>query len=244
MNRVLTIAALVLVVSTRFLWAQVQTPMRVTPFGGVQEPLAPTPVPPELKAFIPSGFTLRAVINAKMSPSGEKLILYDNDNGEDSFPGVRLHALQNGKDLGMFEGRVAGFAGMLPIGQPSGRQLLAFAYHKGFDQSDTMFEIFSYESGSYSSIFRWHSTEGRMRVLSASPLRFEIWTAATELDPDIPEESCVWCPHRYHVITYELKNDNFDVLAMRTTQKRLVPDDIASKPFVMSQRAEPGGRPR
>jgi len=242
MKRVLTIAALLLVVGTRFVCAQVQTPMRVTPFGGVQESLAPRPVPPELKAFIPSAFTLRAVINAKMSPSGEKLFLYDNDNGEDSFPEVRLHALQNGKDLEIFEGSIAGFAGMLPIDLAGGRQFLAFAYHKGFDQSDTMFEIFSYESGSYSSIFRWHSMEGRMRILHASALRFEIWTAASELDPDNPDESCVWCPHRYHVITYELKSDNFDVAAMRTTQKRLMPDAIASKPFVVSQNSDTGVR--
>jgi hypothetical protein len=231
MKRVLTIAALVLVVSTRFLWAQVQTPMHVTPFGGVQDSLPAMAVPPELRPFIPSGFVLRTVLATKVSPFGEKLLLYDN--GEDDFPEVRLHALQNGKDLGMFEGRVAGFAGMLPIGVPGGRQLLTFAYHKGFDQSDTMFEIFSYESGSYSSVFRWHSTEGSMRVLSTFPLRFEIWTAATELDPDNPEDSCVWCPHRYHVITYELRGDDFDVVALRTTEKRLVPGDIASQPFVI-----------
>lgn len=133
---------------------------------------------------------------------------------------------------------------MLPVDLPGGRQLLAFAYPKGFDQSDTMFEIFSYEDGSYSSIIRWHSIEGRMRVLSTSPLRFEIWTAAGEVDPDNPEESCVWCPHRYHVITYELKGEDFEVVAMRTTQKRLMPADIGSRPFVVSQHSEPEGRPR
>jgi hypothetical protein len=238
---VLTIAALVLVVSTHFLCAQVQTPLHVEAFGGVQDPLPAMTVPPELKPFVPSGFTLRTVLATKMAPSGEKLFLYDN--GEDPFPDVRLHALHDGNDFVLLDGTITGVGGLLPITLPGGRQLLAFAYHRGFDVADTQFVIFTFEDQSYHSIFERVTTEGRMQVLKTSPLRFEIWSADETFDKE--DESCVWCPHRYTIVTYELKGDNFDVVAMRTTEKYLVPSEVAGEPFVgESQPSKPGGRPR
>jgi len=61
---------LALVVNTHFLCAQVQTPLHVEPIGGVPDPLPAMDVPPELKAHIPPGFTLHAVLTTKMAPSG------------------------------------------------------------------------------------------------------------------------------------------------------------------------------
>jgi hypothetical protein len=151
MKRVLTIAALLLVAGTHFLCAQVHPPLHVEPFGGRQGAFPPMAVPPELKAFIPAGFTLRTMITTKMAPSGEKIFLCDN--GEDPFPEVRVHALHDGKGSVLLDGTFTGVGGLLPITIPGGRQLLAYAYHQGFDVVDTRFVIFSFQDHAYRSIF-------------------------------------------------------------------------------------------
>jgi hypothetical protein len=69
-----------------------------------------------------------------------------------------------------------------------------------------------------------------MRILPGSALRFELWDADTNLDP---KESCVWCPHRYRVLTYELQGNDFKLIAERTTQEFLDPGEIAVKPFAV-----------
>jgi hypothetical protein len=123
--------------------AQVQAPLRVEAFGGSQDPLPSILVPPELKPFVPSSSTLRAVLTTNMTSSGEKLFLYDN--GEDIFPEVHLHGLRYGKEFKLFDGSVAAIAGLLPLTTSNGLQLVSFAYHQGGDQADTRFVIFAHE---------------------------------------------------------------------------------------------------
>lgn len=213
--------------------AQTQTPLRVEAFGGVHEPLRPINVPPELKPFVPKGFIPRAVLQTKMFPEGETLLLYDN--GEDSFPHVHLHALRHGKDLKLFDGVIAGVAGLLPIQIKKNQQIVSFAYHVGFDEADTTFLIFAREKDSYRKIFERKTTTGQMRILDGSPLKLEIWSADWKLDRG---ESCVWCPHRYRVRTYVWQGDTFRLTAQRTTPAPLSPGDVAEKTFVLGQSKE------
>jgi hypothetical protein len=207
--------------------AQVQTPLHVGAFGGVREPLQPIQVPPELKSFVPKGLTLRAVLKTSMFPEGETLLLYDN--GEESFPEVHLHALRRGRDVKLFDGVIAGVAGLLPIQTQKGQQIVSFAYHVGFDEADTTFMILASVGDSYRVIFERKTTTGQMRILSESPVKFELWSADWKLDQG---ESCVWCPHRYRVRTYLLQGDKFLLTARRLTKAPLDPANLAERTFV------------
>lgn len=208
--------------------AQMQTPLGVGPFGATPSPLRPVNVPPELKPFVPNGFILRAVLQTKMSAEGETLLLYDN--GEDTFPDVHLHAVRHGHDLNLFDGHVAGVAGLMPIRSRMAQQILGFAYHVGFDEADTTFVIFAAQQDSYRTIFEQKTTTGQMRLLSESPVKFELWSADWKLDQG---ESCVWCGHRYRVRTYVLEEDTFRLTAKRTTAASLYPGDVAGQTFVV-----------
>lgn len=239
MKRVLTIAAFLLVVGTHFLCSQVQTGVQVGPLGGLSDGLPAIDAPPDIRPFLPSGSTLRAVMATKMAPDGERVFLYDN--GEQIFPEVHLRALHDGNEFALFDGNVMAVGGLLPLDLTAARQVLVFAYHLAGDMADTRFAIYSFEDQEYHSIFKRHTTQGRMRVLSTSPLRFEIWSADDTLDK--AGESCVWCAHRYTVVTYEFKGDSFDVVAMWTTAKYLDPGQVAQAPFVVvGQRSKPGER--
>jgi hypothetical protein len=211
--------------------AQVQAPLRVDAFGGKQASLSPIPVPPELKLFVPANSTLRALLTTQMTSSGEKLFLYDN--GKDIFPEVHLHGLRYDNEFNLFDGSVAGIAGLLPLATTYGLQLVSFAYHQGGDQADTTFVIFGHENKGYGSVFQKQTTQGKMRILPGAPLRFELWDADTNLDP---QESCVWCPHRYHVLTYEVQGSDFKVIAKRTTKEFLDPGEIAARPFAVMEK--------
>jgi hypothetical protein len=210
--------------------AQVQTPLHVEAFGGVHEPLPAITVPLELEPFLPKGFILRSEFKTRMSPEGETLFLYDN--GEDTFPEVHLHALRNGKNLALFDGAVAGVAGLLPIKSPQGREIVVFAYHVGFDESDTTFVIFGAGDNLYQGIFEQKTTEGQMRILGNPPLQIEIWSADATLDQG---ESCVWCPHRYDVRTYLYRDGKFNMTSKLTTKMSLDPGSIAEKTFATRQ---------
>jgi hypothetical protein len=225
LRQTLTIPLLALVCQTP---APVQVPTHVEAFGGVQEALKPINVPTELKPYVPNGFVLRAVLQTKMSPDGETLVLYDN--GEDSFPEVHLHAVRSGKDMKLFDGVVAGVAGLLPIQSSKHQQFVSFAYHVGFDMADTTFVIFRSETNSYGKIFEHETTSGQMRVLSDSPVKFETWSADWALDQ---AESCVWCPHRYQVQTYVWHADGFKLVKQRTTSEPMDPSALVEKTFVM-----------
>jgi hypothetical protein len=209
--------------------APVQVPAHVEAFGGIQEPLKPLSVPTELKPYVPNGVVLRAVLQTKMSPEGETLLLYDD--GEEIFPEVHLHAVRNGKDMTLFDGVVAGVAGLLPIRPKQQQQLVGFAFHVGADQSDTTFVIFKGQANSYRQIFEQNTTAGRMKLLSDSPVRFEIWSADWKLDQG---ESCVWCPHRYRVRTYVWHANAFTLVTQRITSVPLDPGEIVQKTFVVS----------
>jgi hypothetical protein len=211
--------------------AQVQAPLRVEAFGGVQSTLPPISVPPELKSFVPSNSILRAVLTTNLTSEGERIFLYDN--GEDIFPSVNLRGLRNGREFKLFDGTVAGIAGLLPIKTSSDLQLLGFAYHQGGDQSDTRFVIFAHDGQGYRSVFQKQTTQGRIRILPGSALRFEMWDANAQLDP---KESCVWCPHRYRVLTYEVHGSDFKEIKKRTTREFLDPGEIAAGPFVVLER--------
>lgn len=208
--------------------AQVQTPLRVGPFGATHEPLQPVKVPPDLAPFVPKDFILRAVLQTKMSAEGETLLLYDG--GESTFPDVHLHAIRHGQDLKLFDGPIAGVAGLLPIRLQTGQQIVGFAYHVGFDEADTTFVIFAAQGDSYRTIFEQKTTTGQMRLLGESPVKFELWSADCKLDRG---ESCVWCPHRYRVRTYVLERDTFTLTRQRTTATSLYPGDLAEQTFVL-----------
>jgi len=223
-------ATFVLLFSAYQVTAQVQKPVHVEAFGGVQEQLPPTSVPAELKPYVPRGFVLRALLQTKMSPKGETLLLYDN--GADSFPEVHLHAVRNGQDIALFDGVVAGVAGLLPIQAQEQEQFVSFAYHVGFDQADTTFVVFKGETNLYRKIFEQKTTSGQMRLLSHSPVKFEIWSADWKLDQG---ESCVWCPHRYRVRTYVWRTDGLALVAKRTTPEPISPGDVVQKTFVVSR---------
>lgn len=207
--------------------AQMQAPVHVGAFGGIQEPFPPLDVPAELRPFVPKGFILRAALQTKMSPDGEALLLYDND--AETFPEVHLHAVRNGTDMVLFDGVVAGVAGLLPI-KSHEQQFVSFAYHVGFDQADTTFVIFCGETKVYRKIFEQETTSGQMRLLSGSPARFEIWSADWRLDQG---ESCVWCPHRYRVRTYVLQTNGFTLVKKRTTSIPISPGEVVQKTFVV-----------
>lgn len=222
-----TIAAFVLLLSAYGLAGQMQQPVQVEPFGGVQKPLSPIRVPDRLRPYVPKGSVLRAVLQTKMSQEGETLLLYDNGAGE--FPTVHLHAVRDGRVVALFDGVVAGVAGLLPI--EAQEQLVGFAYHVGFDQADTTFVVFKEKAGRYQTVFEQKTTSGQMRLLSESPAKFEIWSAARDLDLG---ESCVWCPHRYRVRTYERRAKGFALVAERTTPTPLDPTSVVQKAFVVS----------
>jgi len=209
--------------------AQIQTPLHVGAFGGIQEPLRPIPVPPEFKSFVPEGLILRAVLQTKMSSGGETVLLYDN--GEDIFPEVHLHAIRQRKDAQLLDGAIAGVAGLLPIQTQKQNQVLAFAYHVGADGADTRFLIFARVEDSYKTIFEESTESGQMRVLRQSPLKFELWSADSSLDKG---ETCVWCPHRYRIKTYVLHADKFLVKSEHITETALDPADVAAQPFVLT----------
>ena len=211
--------------------AQVQTPLHVEAFGGEQQRLPPIKVPTELTEFIPKGFVLRAAIQTKMWHEGETLFLYDND--AETFPEVHLHALRrNGKELNLYDGTLADIAGLLPLQLRKGKQAVAFAYHVGFDEADTTFIVFTADADSYRAIFERKTTSGQMRVLRMAPLTFQIWSADWKLDRG---DSCVWCPHRYRIQTYLLRDNNFELIRRSVTSAALSPDEIAGKPFVISK---------
>lgn len=210
--------------------AQMSTPLHVGPFGGSQEPLPQLAIPPELKYFVPAGFLLRAVLPAKMSSAGETLFLYDN--GEEVFPEVHLHAIREGKPYQLFDGVISGIAGLVCLPSNAACRFASFAYHRGGDLADTTFVVFGFEQGSYRSLVQQDTAQGKMRVLSGSPLRFELWAANLGLDPPDPDKSCEWCPHRYTIRIFQQEGSTFKVVSERTTKKFLNPGDIAAQAFV------------
>jgi hypothetical protein len=232
MKSQLTVAALALIFLVCKVSSQVQTPARVGAFGGIQKPLAPLDVPSELKPFVPKGFVLRALLQTKLSPKGETLVLYDND--DDVFPEVHLHAVGNGTEMKLFDGVVAGVAGLLPIEAKEHQGLVVFAYHVGADLADTTFVIFKRETNSFRKIFVQQTSSGQMRMLSKAPVTFEIWSADYSLDG---KESCVWCAHRYRVQTYVGRTNDFALIAERTTPEAISPGDIVQNAFVVSDLA-------
>ena len=140
--------------------AQVQTPLHVGAFGGMQGPLPRLTVPPELKSFIPMGFVLRYVLPTKMSTAGESVFLYDN--GEKEFPEVHLHALRNARQYELFDGVVSGIAGLSCLPSATACELLTFAYHRGGNLADTTFAIFGHQNGAYRQILQQEAFVGRM----------------------------------------------------------------------------------
>jgi len=211
------------------LHAQVQAPLHVGPFGGLQEPLPQLAIPPELKLFIPAGFVLRAVLPAMMSSPGETLFLYDN--GERLFPETHLHALREGKQYELFDGVISGVAGLRCLPSNVACQFVAFAFHRGGDLADTTFVVVGFEKDNYRSLVQQDTAQGRIAVLSGSPLRFELWSANLGLDPPNPDKSCVWCPHRYTIRTFEGEGNTFKVVSERTTKRFLDPGEIAAEAF-------------
>ena len=199
---------------------------------GCRASLPQLAVPPELKSFVPAGFILRAVLPAKMSSTDETLFLYDN--GESLFPEVHLHAIREGKQYELFDGIMSGVAGLLCLPTNVSCQFVAFAYHRGGDLADTTFAIFGFEEGRYRSLVQQDTNEGKMRILSRSPLRFELWSANHHLDPPDLDRSCVWCPHRYRIQTFEQQGNLFHVVSERTTKKFLDPGEAAAQAFAMS----------
>jgi len=209
---------------------QVQSKLDVRAFGGERQSLPSIKVPPELKSFVPDGFVLRAVLRPNAIVGGDTFILYDN--GEDIFPEVHLHAIRQGIDTKLFDESIAGVAGVFPIRAGKGKQLLAFAYHQGFDGADTRFMIFGLEKGRYKVIFEGETTTGQMRILGQSPLTIELWSAAWNL---VDGESCVWCPHRYRIRTYALRSGKFLLEREQISKAPLDPAEVAEKTFLIGR---------
>jgi hypothetical protein len=213
--------------------AQVQTRLRVGAFGAVSGRLPAVPVPDELKALLPEGFILREVLDTKMSPRGETLLLYDN--GESIFPEVCLSAIRNGKGLKLFDEGIAAVGGLVPIDLKKNQHAVGFAYHTAGDESDTSFVIFAAGKKSYMRLFERETAEGQLRIVRESPLEIELWSADLTLDPS---ESCVWYPHRYSAETYIWRGNAFQLVARRTTPTALLPGDIARFAFQAGSGAE------
>lgn len=198
----------------------------------------PILVPPEVRGAVPKGFVLRAVLHTNLSSSGETLFLYDDDNDEDAWSETHLHAIRNGSNLPIFDGHTSHEPGLQLI-RSGARQFVGFAYHEGADGADTRFVIYAFLGGLYKPIFEQQTTEGQVKLLSESPLSFEIWSADWELDHAGSwerGESCVWCPHRYRVRTLVMRGDSFVVTGKRITRAFLDPDELASKPFAVLRR--------
>jgi hypothetical protein len=209
--------------------AQVQPPLHVEAFGGRSEALPQLKIPPDLRQFVPEGNFLRAIIKTQIVPEGETWLLYDN--GEDSFPAIHLDAIRAGKSTKMYDGAVGGFAGLVPFSLQAKKQALAFAYHVAFDCGDTTFVIFAAHRGTYQKIFEHQTSEGRMKIVEDSTAQIEVWSADWNLDP--PDESCVWCPHRYRIQSYAWLGGKFKMAGERLTAQPLDTSEIAGKPFTL-----------
>jgi len=209
--------------------AQVQPPLDVGAFGGRNESLPQLSVPSSLRQFIPRGAFLRAILKTQMALEGETCLLYDN--GDNDSLELHLDAIQHGKATTLFNGAVSGFAGLVPFNIEPKRQALGFAYHVGFDCSDTTFVVYAASQGSYERIFELQTTEGKMEIVESPRVRLTIWSADGEFDP--PDASCIWCPHRYHVQSYSWRRGKFKVIHESLTWEFLNPSEIAGKPFIL-----------
>jgi hypothetical protein len=208
---------------------QVQPGLNVGAFGGRSKALPQLSVPPNLRQFIPQGTFLRAILKTQMAPAGETWLLYDN--GDDSFPEVHLDAIRTGKATKLFNRAIGGFAGLLPFALDPNRQALAFAYHVGFDCSDTTFVVYGARRGSYQKLFECQTSEGRMKIIEDSSAHLEVWSANWDFDP--PDKSCVWCPHRYQIQSYSWQGRKFELTHELLTTGLLETPEIAGKPFTL-----------
>ena len=227
-TKVRTIALVWFLVCVPALLAQVQPPLRIGPFGGIPESLAPIKIPRELEPFVPNGCVLRAALHTRMAAKGETLFLYDN--GERFAPEVHLRALRNSQTARLFDGRVSAIAGIQAIPNGTNRELVGFAYHEGGDEADTTFLIFAARNGFYRQVFKQQTGTGRMWITDNSPVTFQTWSAEWQLDR---ADSCIWCKHRYWVRTYVWRHNRFRLTSQRVTRTFFDAGAMAARPFVL-----------
>lgn len=209
-------------------FGQVQAPLRVGPFGGIPESLAPMNIPRELEPFVPKGCVLRAAFLTQMAPEGETLFLYDN--GERFFPEVHLRVLHNGQTAQLFDGQVSAVAGIQAIPNGTHGELVGFAYHEGGDEADTVFLIFATRNGAYQRVFKQQTGTGRMRITGNTPVTFQTWSAEWRLDG---ADSCIWCKHRYRVRNYVWRHGRFRLASQRVTRSWFDACEMSARPFVL-----------
>ncbi len=188
-------------------------PRIIGAFGAENNPAAPVSLAASIRSQLPDIVAVRQVLAARLSPSGEQVVVYDAASDE-SEPHPKVAFVAEGKVVTVLdEAQLAtergGFVRYLSGCQfdaTAHQKALALAFSTAFDGSGSAFAIIMFESGGYRVVFNPHGMQAQLVLRRDSLL---LWTS------DGTGE-CVWCAQSYEITQYAWRQGKY----VRTSTKK------------------------
>jgi hypothetical protein len=220
--------------------SQQEVPFGVGPLGGVTTPSKPMKPPPDVAALLPHAKEIRVLARTRLSPIGESVVVYE-DSGEDLVvrkPVVLIE--RSGTVLAKFKGadKVCQTASFSEFQADDMSRAAAFAFRCFGDGSGTAFAILAFDGKSYTYHPTGLVTEGKIEIVESNPARMILWQARSDLDSQFPEDSCVWCPHRYEIREFGWSDNGFELRTTKVTRGTFSPVTINEHPIVLRPRSK------
>jgi hypothetical protein len=215
--------------------SQQEAPFGVGPLGGVTTPSRHVDPPPDVAALLPQGTEIRVLARTRLSPIGESVVVYE-DSGEDLE--VRKPILlveRSGTVLAKFKGADKGCqtASFSEFQADDMSRAAALAFRCFGDGSGTAFAILAFDRKSYKFRAMGLVAEAKIEITESNPARMTFWQARSDLDSQFPEDSCVWCPHRYAIQEFEWHGSRFALQSTKVTEGTFSPGIINQHPIVV-----------
>jgi hypothetical protein len=210
-------------------------PRTVGLFGAENTPRAPVALSAELRTQLPGLVSATDLLDTRLSPSGEQVVVYSTDEDEsDPHPKIAfiisgrvkkiLAATEISSEGGGFWRYLSGCQYQV-VPRQNG---LALAFTTGFDGAATVFAVVIWKSDSYSIVFNPLVGQGRM-VLSLGKL--VLWGS------DGTGE-CVWCKQHYNVTSYRWRGGTYIKTSSTKSLKMFDPAEVSSTPLTIGNAGE------
>ncbi len=200
-------------------------------FGALDHPSSAVEVPAAIRAQLPEGATVRKIMNTKLAPAGEQVVLFDASRDDlEPLPRVAVVVGRTPmRTLDSFSGY--GFTHYLSACEFSlspVRTAVAVAYSTAGDGSGTYFAILGWDSGDYRKLFEVEISQGRMVL---QPGQLSVWES-------LGTGECVWCPSLYRVTRYRWTGTQFVNTETRKLPNPLDPGEVSETPLVISNNSQ------
>jgi hypothetical protein len=230
---------IVCVTSVSACWATTSScrnaPRTVGPFGAENTPRAPIPLSAEVRAQLPGLVSVTDLLDTRLSPSGEQVVVYSTDEDE-SNPHPKIAFIASGRVKKILAATEISSAGGGFWRYLSGCEYqvmpkqngLALAFTTGFDGAASVFAVVIWKSKNYSVVFNPLVGQGRM-VLSLGELA--LWGS------DGTGE-CIWCEQHYRVTNYRWRGGAYFETTSTTLLKMFDPAEVSSIPLMIANAGE------